>query len=55
MIYGPVFFLFIWQYLGFEGFIKAVGAAVGTFLAMNIEFINARQMSRVIRRLDRQL
>ncbi len=48
MIYGPVFFLFIWQYLGFEGFIKAVGAAVGTFLAMNIEFINARQMSRVI-------
>lgn len=48
MIYGPIFFLFIWQYLGFEGFIKAVGAAVGTFCALTIEFINTRQMARVI-------
>ena len=47
MIYGPVFFLFIWQYLGFDGFIKATGAALGTFLALNFEFIGARQMTRV--------
>ncbi|HUD19834.1 MAG TPA: NPCBM/NEW2 domain-containing protein [Patescibacteria group bacterium] len=47
MIYGPVFFLFIWQYLGFEGFMQAVGGAALTFFSLNIEFVLNRDMSRV--------
>jgi Gpi18-like mannosyltransferase len=47
MIYGPVFFLFIWQYLGFKGLMQAAAGAAGTFLAMNFEFIAARKMDRV--------
>jgi hypothetical protein len=48
MIYGPVFFLFIWQYLGFEGLLAALGGATTTFFALNIEFVLSRNMSRVI-------
>jgi len=48
MIYGPVFFLFIWQYLGFDGFLQAVGGATGAFLLLNIEFVLSRNMSRVV-------
>ncbi len=48
MIYGPVFFLFIWQYLGFEGLLQAIGGALGAFFALNIEFVLSRNMSRVM-------
>lgn len=47
LIYGPAFFLFIWQYLGYTGFVRAVAGAVFTFIGLNIEFILARQMYRV--------
>ncbi len=47
LIYGPAFFLFTWQYLGYTGFIKAIGGALLAFSGLNIEFILARQMSRV--------
>ncbi len=47
MIYGPIFFVFVWQYLGFEGLLQAVGGALGAFLATNFEFIRARNMARV--------
>jgi hypothetical protein len=48
LIYGPIFFLFIWQYLGFDGLIQAAGGALGAFLTLNFEFIRARNMGRVI-------
>ena len=48
MIYGPLFFLFAWQYLGRAGLIKAlIGATVG-FFGLNIEFLLAGRMNRVI-------
>jgi len=48
MIYGPLFFLFAWQYLGRAGLIKAlIGGSVG-FFGLNIEFLLAGRMNRVI-------
>lgn len=47
LIYGPVFFLFTWQYLGVSGLIKAVSGSLLAFTGLNIEFILARQMARV--------
>jgi Gpi18-like mannosyltransferase len=47
MIYGPVFFLFIWQYLGFDGCMQAIGGSVLTFVGLNVEHIQARSMARV--------
>ena len=48
MIYGPLFFLFAWQYLGRAGLIKAlIGGTVG-FFGLNIEFLLAGRMNRVI-------
>ncbi|OGG23960.1 hypothetical protein A3A79_02035 [Candidatus Gottesmanbacteria bacterium RIFCSPLOWO2_01_FULL_43_11b] len=48
MIYGPLFFLFIWQSLGFDGLRKAIlGATVG-FFGLNIEFFLSKNMDRVI-------
>jgi Gpi18-like mannosyltransferase len=48
MIYGPVFFLFIWQYLGFSALTKAIAGATLTFIGLNIEFILAKQSWRII-------
>jgi hypothetical protein len=48
MIYGPIFFLFIWQYLGYEGVIRAVSGAALAFFGLNIEFLLTRNMGRVI-------
>lgn len=47
LIYGPAFFLFVWQYLGYTGFVRAVAGSLATFIGLNIEFILARQMYRV--------
>jgi hypothetical protein len=47
MIYGPVFFIFVWQYLGFNGLLKAAAGSLATFMTMNAEFIGARDMKRV--------
>ncbi len=47
MIYGPVFFLFIWQSLGFSGLVRAIGGALVSFLGLNIEFLLARNADRV--------
>jgi len=47
MIYGPIFFLFTWQYLGFDGLMRAVAGSGGTFILLNFEFIKARSMGRV--------
>lgn len=48
MIYAPVFFLFLWQSMGFTGLIRAIlGAAVG-FIGLNIEFIAAKNSDRIL-------
>lgn len=48
MIYGPLFFLFAWQYVGREGLVKAIiGGTVG-FFGLNSEFLLAKNMDRVI-------
>lgn len=48
MIYGPIFFLFIWQTLGFGGLIRAVAGATLGFFGLNIEFVLSRNMDRVL-------
>ncbi len=48
MIYGPIFFLFLWQRFGFDGLVKAVGGATLTFFALNIEFLIGKDMPRVL-------
>lgn len=51
MIYGPIFFLFLWESLGYEGLIKAgLGSVIG-FFGLNIESFLARDMGRVIESL----
>ncbi len=48
MIYGPIFFLFIWQTVGLTGLIHAIaGAAIG-FLGLNIEFIATHNTDRIL-------
>jgi len=48
MIYGPVYFLFIWQYTGYTGLIRAITGAVIAFFGLNIEFVLSKNMDRVI-------
>lgn len=48
MIYGPLFFVLIWQQFGFTGMLQAVAGAITGFFGLNIEFLSAKQMSRVV-------
>ncbi len=48
MIYGPLFFLFIWQLLGLKELTKAVAGSVFLFFLLNIEFLLSGNMARVI-------
>ncbi len=48
MIYGPLFFLFIWQSMGYQGLVKSIGGSMLAFFGLNIEFLLAREMGRVI-------
>lgn len=48
MIYGPLFFLFIWQTLGFDGLVKATAGAITGFFGLNVEFFLSHNMDRVI-------
>lgn len=48
MIYGPVFFLFLWQREGYEGLVKGFAGSVLGFFGLNIEFLLSRNMNRVI-------
>lgn len=47
MIYGPLFFLFIWRLGGFDGLVKALAGATIGFLGANIEFFLQKDMGRV--------
>ncbi len=48
MIYGPLFFLLVWQLTGYPGMIKSFLGAVIAFFGLNLEFLLARDMGRVI-------
>jgi len=48
MIYGPLFFLFVYQMMGVKGLVKAIAGSLFTFLGLNAEFILAQDMKRVI-------
>ena len=51
MIYGPLFFLLIWQTAGLNGLIRAIAGSLVGFFGLNIEFLLAKNMSAVIRSL----
>jgi len=51
MIYGPLFFLFLWQILGYQGLIKGLAGSALAFFGLNFEFFLAREMGRVIDQL----
>ncbi|MCX6791720.1 MAG: NPCBM/NEW2 domain-containing protein [Candidatus Gottesmanbacteria bacterium] len=51
MIYGPIFFLFIWQYVGFDGLVRSLAGSLVTFAGLNIEFILSGSMWKVIESL----
>ncbi len=51
MIYGPLFFLFIWQSMGYQGLVRSLLGSVIGFFGLNIEFFLARDMGRVIESL----
>ncbi len=48
MIYGPLFFLFLWQTGGFTGLMKAILGALTGFVGLNIEFFAAKNADRVL-------
>lgn len=48
MIYGPIFFLFVWQTLGYNGLIRAITGSVLAFFGLNIEFFLSKNMGVVI-------
>ena len=48
MIYGPVFFLFVWQTLGYQGLVRAIAGSTLAFFGLNIEFFLTHNMARVM-------
>lgn len=48
MIYGPLFFLLIWQLSGRTGLVKSLAGALFGFFGLNIAFLKAGAMDRVI-------
>ncbi len=48
MIYSPLFFLFIWQQLGFTGLIKSLGGATLGMIGLNAEFLWQKEAGRII-------
>lgn len=51
MIYGPLFFLLIWQVTNLQGLVKSLAGATLAFFGLNIEFLAAKNMGRVIEAL----
>jgi Gpi18-like mannosyltransferase len=51
MIYGPIFFLFVWQYAGFDGLVRSLVGSLVTFAGLNIEFILSGSMWKVVESL----
>jgi len=51
MIYGPIFFLLVWQISGWTGLLQSVAGSALTFFGLNIEFILSHNSGRVIESL----
>ncbi|KKW09641.1 MAG: hypothetical protein UY48_C0056G0001, partial [Candidatus Gottesmanbacteria bacterium GW2011_GWB1_49_7] len=51
MIYGPIFFLLVWQLTGLTGLARAAAGALTGFAGTNIEFILTHNFGRVIESL----
>lgn len=51
MIYGPLYLLFIWQYIGLSGTVRAVAGMTLALVGLNFEFLLARDMDRVFESL----
>jgi hypothetical protein len=51
MIYGPLFFLFLWYVLGYKGMVRGIIGACVSFVVLNIEFILQRKTDMVINSL----
>ncbi|OGG08896.1 hypothetical protein A2154_03850 [Candidatus Gottesmanbacteria bacterium RBG_16_43_7] len=51
MIYGPVFFVLLWQLLGLPGLLRAIAGAMTAFVGLNAEFFLARKMNLVFESL----
>lgn len=51
MIYGPAFFVLLWQMTGFKGLMRGVAGTVSAFIGLNIEFFVANKMNLVIQQL----
>jgi hypothetical protein len=51
MVYGPLFFILLWQLTGFEGLIKGLAGAMTGFIGYNFEFFLARKMNLVFESL----
>lgn len=51
MVYGPVFFLFLWQMTGFEGLVKGIFGTMTAFVGLNLEFFLAHKMNLVLQQL----
>jgi hypothetical protein len=51
MIYGPLFFLFVYQLTGLAGLTRAAAGAFAGFVGLNIEFVLSRNMDRVLANL----
>lgn len=51
MVYGPVFFVFLWQVTGFSGLLQGIAGAIAGFVGYNWEFFLAREMKLVFEQL----
>jgi Gpi18-like mannosyltransferase len=51
MVYGPLFFILLWQLTGYKGLIKGIAGAVTGFVGFNFEFLLARKMNLVFESL----
>lgn len=48
MIYGPLFFLFVWQLEGFPGLLRSAAGAFVSFIGLNSEFLLSKNADRVL-------
>ncbi len=51
MIYGPLFFLLLWQLGAFQGLIRGIVGAIAAFFFLNGEFLFKKQMDPVMESL----
>ena len=51
MIYGPLFFLLVWQLGAFKGLVKGIIGATAAFFLLNAEFLFKKNMAAVLESL----